>query len=108
MRVVIDTNVLVSAALRSRGPERVVMAVVERPEFEGVVSRAILCEFREVLSRPKFSLPQGDGPWFSLVSVVVHACSPHAWGWTVYTPSGSTASLPRPNRAGEDTARLTN
>ena len=34
MKVVIDTNVLVSAALRDRGPERVVLFVAEHPEFE--------------------------------------------------------------------------
>ena len=57
MRVVIDTNVVVSAALRDRGPERVILAVVERPEFEWLASAAILQEYREVLSRPKFALP---------------------------------------------------
>jgi predicted nucleic acid-binding protein len=36
MRVVIDTNVLVSVTLRDRGPERVVLAVVERADLEWV------------------------------------------------------------------------
>ena len=58
MNVVIDTNVLVSAALRDRGPERVVLFVAEHPEFEWVVSVEILREYMEVLARPKFALPR--------------------------------------------------
>ncbi len=58
MKVVIDTNVLVSAALRDRGPERVVLFVAEHPEFEWVVSVEILREYMEVLARPKFALPR--------------------------------------------------
>ncbi len=59
MRVVIDTNVLVSAALKDRGPERVILFVAEQPEFEWVVSAEVLQEYREVLARPKFAIP-GD------------------------------------------------
>ena len=58
MKVVIDTNVLVSAALRDRGPERVVLFVAEHPEFEWVVSVEILREYMEVLARPRFALPR--------------------------------------------------
>lgn len=57
MKVVIDTNVLVSAALRDRGPERVILFVADHPEFEWVVSAEVLQEYREVLARPKFALP---------------------------------------------------
>ncbi len=57
MKVVIDTSVLVSAALRNRDPERVLMYVVERPDIQWLASEAILAEYREVLSRPKFDLP---------------------------------------------------
>ena len=58
MKVVIDTNVLVSAALKDRGPERVILFLVEHPEFEWVVSAEILREYREVLGRAKFGLPE--------------------------------------------------
>ncbi len=57
MKVVIDTNVLVSAALRDRVPEQVVLFVVQHPDMEWVVSREILDEYRDVLARPKFGLP---------------------------------------------------
>lgn len=56
MKVVIDTNVLVSAAFKDRGPERVIRFVVENPEIGWVVSAEILEEYRQVLARLKFGL----------------------------------------------------
>jgi uncharacterized protein len=56
MRVVIDTNVLVSAVLKDRDPEEVIMFVAERDDIEWVVSPEIMAEYRDVLSRPKFGL----------------------------------------------------
>jgi putative PIN family toxin of toxin-antitoxin system len=58
MRVVVDTNVVVSAILRDRLPERVLLFIIARPDFEWVASREILTEYREVLRRPKFDLPE--------------------------------------------------
>ena len=57
MRVVIDTNVVVSAILRDRLPEKVLLFVISRQDFEWVASPEILKEYREVLRRPKFALP---------------------------------------------------
>ncbi|MGD0251799.1 MAG: putative toxin-antitoxin system toxin component, PIN family [Verrucomicrobiota bacterium] len=57
MRVVVDTNVVVSAILRDRLPERVLMFIVARPDFEWVASPEILAEYRAVLRRPKFAVP---------------------------------------------------
>jgi uncharacterized protein len=57
MRVVVDTNVLVSAILRDRIPERVLLFILGRHDFEWVASPEILTEYREVLRRPKFGLP---------------------------------------------------
>lgn len=57
MRVVVDTNVVVSAILRDRLPERVLLFILAQPDFEWVASPEILNEYREVLRRPKFSLP---------------------------------------------------
>jgi len=68
MRVVIDTNVLVSAVLKDRDPEAVIMFVVERDEMEWIVSPEIMTEYREVLSRPKFGLPvEIRQSWFSVL-----------------------------------------
>jgi putative PIN family toxin of toxin-antitoxin system len=57
MRVVVDTNVVVSAILRDRLPEKVLLFILARPDFEWVASPEILAEYREVLHRPKFGLP---------------------------------------------------
>jgi uncharacterized protein len=58
MRVVVDTNVVVSAILRDRIPEKVLLFILARPDFEWVASAEILTEYREVLRRPKFRLPE--------------------------------------------------
>ena len=57
MKVVVDTNVVVSAILRDRLPEKVLLFIIAHPEFEWVASPEILAEYREVLRRPKFALP---------------------------------------------------
>jgi putative PIN family toxin of toxin-antitoxin system len=57
MRVVVDTNVVVSAILRDRLPEKVLLLIIGHPDFEWVASPEILTEYREVLRRPKFGLP---------------------------------------------------
>jgi putative PIN family toxin of toxin-antitoxin system len=69
MRVVIDTNVLVSAALRDRLPEDVILHVVGHPEFEWIVTPIILAEYRAVLARPKLGLPpEVLERWMQLIS----------------------------------------
>lgn len=52
-RVLIDTNVLVSAVLFGGAPGRVV-ALARADRIQGVVSLHILSEFREVLMRDRF------------------------------------------------------
>lgn len=67
IKVIIDTNILVSAILRDRDPEIVIQHVVDNPEFEWVVSSDILAEYKAVLSRPKFRLtPALLNQWFNL------------------------------------------
>jgi predicted nucleic acid-binding protein len=44
VRVVVDTNVVVSAALKDRDPEAVLVHVVERSEIEWVATREIIDE----------------------------------------------------------------
>jgi putative PIN family toxin of toxin-antitoxin system len=58
MKVIFDTNVVVSAALRDRVPEEIILFVVEHPDFEWIGSPAIVAEYVEVLARPKFRLPE--------------------------------------------------
>ncbi len=71
MKVVLDTNVLISAALKDKDPEALILYIVEQPDFTWVVSPEILSEYKEVLSRPKFALPEAVlYKWFELLDVV--------------------------------------
>ncbi|MFO7662574.1 MAG: putative toxin-antitoxin system toxin component, PIN family [Chloroflexota bacterium] len=58
MKIVIDTNVLISAILRDRIPEEVILFIVDEPGYSWVVSRDILNEYRAVMARPRFGLPE--------------------------------------------------
>jgi putative PIN family toxin of toxin-antitoxin system len=58
MNILIDTNVLLSAALRDQAPERVVLYVAHRDDLRWVVTPEILAEYAEVLRRPKFGLDE--------------------------------------------------
>jgi putative PIN family toxin of toxin-antitoxin system len=58
MNVLIDTNVLLSAALRDKMPERIVLYVAAREDFRWLVTPEILAEYTEVLRRPKFGLDE--------------------------------------------------
>lgn len=76
MKIVIDTNVLVSAILKDKVPEDVLLFIVDSPEFEWVASEEILAEYKEVLSRRKFRLAKElVRGWFELLddSIIVVA-----------------------------------
>ena len=69
MKVVIDTNVLVSAAWRDKSPEAVVLWVAFQDDWDWVVSEEILDEYRDVLRRDKFRLaPQVIEKWEYIVT----------------------------------------
>ena len=61
MRIICDTNVLISAILCGRRPRQVLEAVISG-RVQGFISPAMEQEFRQVLTRPKFGLsePQID------------------------------------------------
>jgi putative PIN family toxin of toxin-antitoxin system len=70
MKVLIDTNVLVSAALKDKIPEEVILFVVLHADMQWMVSPEILAEYKEVLSRSKFGLPHEiRNQWFDLLDV---------------------------------------
>ncbi|MEW6400973.1 MAG: putative toxin-antitoxin system toxin component, PIN family [Chloroflexota bacterium] len=72
MRVVVDTNVLVSAVWRDRNPQDVLLFLIDTPDFEWVVSREILQEYKTVLARKKFNLSEPLlTEWFSLIDDTV-------------------------------------
>lgn len=57
IKVVVDTGIIVSAAVRDKTPEEVILFITREREFEWIVSPAILREYNEVLARKKFNLP---------------------------------------------------
>ena len=57
MKVVIDTNIVISAILKDRIPEQIILFVAEQDDFEWLVSSDILAEYKAVIHRPKFKLP---------------------------------------------------
>lgn len=59
VRLVIDTNVLVSAALKSEGLQRTTFLLAITKPARLYVSTPILEEYAEVLSRPELSIRKG-------------------------------------------------
>jgi putative PIN family toxin of toxin-antitoxin system len=57
MKIVIDTNVFISAVWRDRNPEAVILWICDQPDWQWLVSKEIKKEYREVLRRKKFSFP---------------------------------------------------
>lgn len=71
MKVVIDTNVVISAAIADRNPEKIILFVVSNPDFYWIVSPDILAEYREVLSRKRLKLTNEQKQyWLTLTSAV--------------------------------------
>jgi putative PIN family toxin of toxin-antitoxin system len=68
IRVVVDTNVLVSAVLKGSVSEAIMLFLVADPDFEWVVSEEILLEYKSVLGRKKFKLsPEIQERWFKII-----------------------------------------
>ncbi|MEX2264459.1 MAG: putative toxin-antitoxin system toxin component, PIN family [Bryobacteraceae bacterium] len=59
LRLVIDTNILVSAALKPDGLQRTALLLATTKPATLYVSEAILAEYREVLARPELKIRKG-------------------------------------------------
>ena len=59
LRLVIDTNVIVSAALKPDGLQRTVVLLAITKPARWYVSSAIFAEYRDVLSRPELQIRKG-------------------------------------------------
>ena len=59
LRLVIDTNILVSAALKPDGLQRTILLLATTKPATLYVSEAILAEYREVLARPELKIRRG-------------------------------------------------
>lgn len=68
MRVVIDTNILVSAAITGKKPESIIAWIIAQPDYEWIVSKDILAEYQEVLARKKLKLTDSQIlRWLTLI-----------------------------------------
>jgi uncharacterized protein len=59
LRLVIDTNIIVSAALKPDGLQRTVLLLAITKPARLYVSDAILAEYRQVLARPELQIRKG-------------------------------------------------
>ena len=59
LRLVVDTNILVSALLKPDGLQRTVLLLAITKPARLYVSTAILTEYRDVLSRPELQIRKG-------------------------------------------------
>jgi putative PIN family toxin of toxin-antitoxin system len=59
LRLVVDTNILISAALKPDGLQRTVILLATTRPAKLYISAAILSEYRDVLSRPEFGIRKG-------------------------------------------------
>jgi putative PIN family toxin of toxin-antitoxin system len=68
MKVVVDTNVFISAVWRDKNPEAVILWILNQPNCEWLVSPEIMEEYEEVLHRSKFSFsPETLNKWEPLL-----------------------------------------
>ncbi len=58
-RLVLDTNVIVSGVLTPRGPCAALLASILNDQATLFLDARLFEEYRDVLARPKFGLPQG-------------------------------------------------
>lgn len=59
LRLVIDTNIVISAALRPDGLQRTVFLLATTKPARLYVSKPVLLEYRDVLSRPELKIRKG-------------------------------------------------
>ncbi len=60
LKLVIDTNVLVSAALKPRGLERTALVFAMTAPARLFISQQILAEYTDVLTRPELRIPTAE------------------------------------------------
>ena len=68
MRLVLDTNVLVSGLLRAQGPPGRIVDSLLRESFQALYDDRMLAEYEAVLARPKFAFdPRGVGVFLAFL-----------------------------------------
>ena len=85
LRLVVDTNIVVSAALKPDGLQRTVLLLAITKPARLYVTKAILNEYRDVLSRPEFQIRKGlRQQLLDLIRKQAHLVAP---AWTVQVTS---------------------
>jgi uncharacterized protein len=90
VRVVIDPNVFISAALSNAGPPWDVLLALTRGRFDLVLSPLLLAELHEVLSREKFRR------WLTLDEVDTYISVIESLALLVDDPPGESSVSPDP------------
>lgn len=90
-QAVIDTNVLVSALIKPEGPPGQIIAAMRRGELQPIISRAVLTEYVQVLTRPHFGFRHQA---VSAILDTIEAIAP-----LLEPPPISLAGLPDPKDA---------
>ncbi len=77
MKVIIDTNILVSAIICDKTPEAIIKWVVTQENWQWIASPDILKEYKDVLQRKKFKLKQDIiQAWFQLFDETIEIIYP--------------------------------
>lgn len=72
MKVIIETNILISAAFRGGKPKIAIAYVIASSNVEWIASSEIIKEYKEVLNRPKLKLSQiTKQQWLELIDLAV-------------------------------------
>ncbi len=72
MKIIIDTNILISSALKGGKPQQAIALIIADSRFTWIASSEIIKEYKEVLSRSKFKLSsQNKAEWFELIDLVI-------------------------------------
>lgn len=67
-KIVIDTNILISAAISGKNPEFIIQFIIGNNQYKWIISQAIFDEYLEVLNRPKIKLSsEKRQQWLNLV-----------------------------------------
>ncbi|CAD5957475.1 nucleotide binding protein, PINc [Planktothrix agardhii CCAP 1459/11A] len=71
MKIIVDTNVLISAVLKGKNARDVIQFIIDQSNFDWIVSQEILEEYREVLKRPKFKIPnETRNQWLNKIETI--------------------------------------
>jgi len=72
MKIIFDTNILISAALKGGKPKSAVSLVIASSRFAWIASDVIIQEYKEVLNRPKLKLPATTKQeWLEMIDLAV-------------------------------------